>query len=74
MEACNGQALFWLQLLVLVSFVHRNALCETGVAVQILVPDLTRIGQWFEILGRGTVWTEMAGLCFAANGCHLGLR
>jgi hypothetical protein len=35
MQACNGQALFGLKLLILSSFVHRNTLYETGVALHI---------------------------------------
>jgi hypothetical protein len=35
MQAGNGQALFRLKLLILSSFVHRNTLYETGVALQI---------------------------------------
>jgi hypothetical protein len=35
LQACNGQALFGLKLLILSSFVHRNTLYETGVALQI---------------------------------------
>jgi len=35
MQACNGQALFGLKLLILSCFVHRNTLYETGVALHI---------------------------------------
>ena len=35
MQACNGQTLFTLKLLVLSSFVYRNTLYETGVALHV---------------------------------------